>query len=91
MSELVGDRRSFSRITSEADQLIFGPFQRLHRRTSYDGTGMGLAICRRIVEHHGGRIVAESREGEGATFRVTLAAAGAVAGSTPPDAAEESR
>lgn len=51
---------------------IFGPFQRLHRRTAYEGTGMGLAICRRIVEHHGGTMTAESRPGEGARFIITL-------------------
>jgi signal transduction histidine kinase len=51
---------------------IFKPFQRLHRRGEYGGSGMGLAICRRIVERHGGYITAESRPGEGATFLVTL-------------------
>ena len=52
---------------------IFKPFQRLHGRTAlYRGTGMGLAICRRIVERHGGNISAESRPGEGATFIVRL-------------------
>lgn len=53
---------------------IFVPSQRLHRRSAYEGTGMGLAICRRIVEHHGGTITAESREGEGAQFTVTFPA-----------------
>ena len=51
---------------------IFGPFQRLHRRTTYEGTGMGLAICRRIVEHHGGTMTAESSPGKGARFIITL-------------------
>ncbi len=69
---------------------IFVPFQRLHGKTSYDGTGMGLAICRRIVEHHAGSIRAESRDGHGACFTVTLPAADAME-LTPPDAAEESR
>jgi PAS domain S-box-containing protein len=51
---------------------IFNVFQRLHSRSAYEGTGMGLAIARRIVEHHGGQITAQSRPGEGATFIVEL-------------------
>ena len=69
---------------------IFVPFQRLHGRTSFEGTGMGLAICRRIVEHHGGTISADSKEGRGASFTVTLPMASAVP-ATPSDAAEEAR
>ena len=69
---------------------IFVPFQRLHGRTSYEGTGMGLAICRRIVEHHGGTISADGEEGRGASFTVTLPLASAVP-VTPSDAAEEAR
>jgi light-regulated signal transduction histidine kinase (bacteriophytochrome) len=51
---------------------IFKPFQRLHSREEYEGSGMGLAICRRIVERHGGIITASSTQGEGATFILIL-------------------
>ena len=51
---------------------IFQVFQRLHSRAAYEGTGMGLAIARKIAEHHGGGISAKSKLGEGSTFIVTL-------------------
>lgn len=51
---------------------IFSPFQRLHGHSEYEGTGMGLSICRRIVERHEGTITAKSGVGQGATFIVVL-------------------
>ena len=51
---------------------LFQPFQRLVGRSQYEGTGIGLAICRKIVERHGGQISASGRPGQGATFTITL-------------------
>ncbi len=52
---------------------IFLPFQRLHGKSEYSGTGIGLAVCRRVAERHGGSLTANSKVGEGSTFIVTLA------------------
>ncbi len=56
----------------EDAERIFQPFLRLVGRSQYEGSGMGLAICRRIVERHGGNVVAFSKPGQGTTFIVTL-------------------
>jgi light-regulated signal transduction histidine kinase (bacteriophytochrome) len=59
-------------IAPEYAKRIFVIFQRLHSREKYAGTGIGLAICQRIVERHGGHIWVESEVGKGATFCFTL-------------------
>ncbi|HYZ27626.1 MAG TPA: ATP-binding protein [Thermoleophilaceae bacterium] len=55
---------------------IFQPFHRLHSEEDYPGTGIGLAVCERIIEQHGGRIWAQSAPRQGSTFRFTLPVAG---------------
>ena len=59
-------------IDSKDQDRIFLIFQRLHRRQQYPGTGIGLAICKRIVDRHAGRIWVESDPGQGATFHFAL-------------------
>jgi PAS domain S-box-containing protein len=74
-----GERWTFSvkdnglGIDSQYFDKIFGMFQRLHKRDEFDGTGIGLAICKKIVERHGGSISVQSELGEGSTFSFALA------------------
>ena len=73
-----GDRRLFSvadngiGIAPEYTDQIFEVFNRLHSNDECQGTGIGLALCRKIVDHHGGDIWVDSEPGEGTTFYLTL-------------------
>ena len=59
-------------IDPEYFEKIFGMFQRLHKREEFAGTGIGLAICKKIIERHGSSITVESQLGQGAIFRFAL-------------------
>jgi light-regulated signal transduction histidine kinase (bacteriophytochrome) len=61
-------------IATEYHQQVFEIFRRLHSRDKYPGTGIGLAVCKKIVQRHGGRIWVESQPGGGTVFKFTLQA-----------------
>jgi PAS domain S-box-containing protein len=81
VSGINGAKRKFSikdnglGIDPQYFKRIFGMFQRLHKREEFAGTGIGLAICKKIVERHGGSISVESEPGQGSTFSFDLATA----------------
>jgi signal transduction histidine kinase len=75
-------------IKPEYAEQIFTPFKRLHSRAEYQGTGIGLAICRKAIERHRGTIWVESQPGQGAHFKFTLATDTSVGERTAHDTAQ---
>jgi signal transduction histidine kinase len=69
---VVGVRDNGIGISMEHADQVFQPFKRLHSRDKFEGTGIGLAICRKAVERMGGRIWLEAAPGQGAHFKFTL-------------------
>lgn len=77
-------------IEGKYHQDIFAMFRRLHSREDYGGVGIGLAVCKKIAERHGGQIGVESTPGEGSTFWFTVSPAAGVSATSEADAAEAS-
>jgi signal transduction histidine kinase len=84
----IGVRDNGIGIPREFQQQIFEPFKRLHDTSKYEGTGLGLATCKRIVERHGGRIWCESAVGEGTIFYVSFPDQPATATTTVQDSVD---